>query len=107
MPEPKKMTELEESLEKAILAKNAKQIMEALTKVRNEQQAYDDMVEKEMSYSKRMDSEKNQDNMRKAGVGTIEKKSFEEISPIQKKNYERLPVLMKKGEDALMDLKED
>ena len=96
MPEPKKMTELEEALEKAILAKNAKQIMEALTKVRNEQQAYDDMVEKEMSYSKKMygDSETKDENKSKA-------------RDVAMKNAERLPALMKKGEDALMDLKED
>lgn len=96
MPDPDTMKSLEDELEAAIAAKRAKDIIDALNKVKNEQQRYDDMVKQEMSYSKKMsgDSPEGDDNKSKDRDQSM-------------KNAERLPGLLKKGEDALMELEED
>lgn len=119
MPSEDMMKKLDDELEAAIAAKKAQDIINTLTKIRNEQDAYDMMMNKQLKADqKRMSSQASLENEMKAAEMTgglkniddyaeIEKMEKTTITPIQKKNYKKLPDLIKKGEDALMDLEED
>ena len=119
MPSEDMMKKLDDELEAAIAAKKAQDIINTLTKIRNEQDAYDMMMNKQLKADqKRMSSQAGLENEMKAAEMTgglkniddyaeIEKMEKTTITPIQKKNYKKLPDLIKKGEDALMDLEED
>ena len=88
MPSEDMMKKLDDELEAAIAAKKAQDIIKTLTKVRNEQQSYADMMQRDMTKSKN-------------------EMSSDAVSEEEMKNAKRLEDFIEKGEDALMDLEED
>ena len=88
MPSEDLMKQLDDELEAAIAAKKAQDIIKTLTKVRNEQQSYADMIQRDMTKSKN-------------------EMSSDAVSEEEMKNAKRLEDFIEKGEDALMDLEED
>lgn len=88
MPSEDLMKQLDDELEAAIAAKKAQDIIKTLTKVRNEQQSYADMIQRDMTKSKN-------------------EMSSDAVSQEEMKNAKRLEDFIEKGEDALMDLEED
>ena len=88
MPSEDMMKKLDDELEAAIAAKKAQDIIKTLVKVRNEQQSYEKMMQKQMDNSKKM--------MRS-----------DKVSDEEMMNAKRLDDFIEKGENALMELKED
>jgi hypothetical protein len=88
MPSEDLMKQLDDELEAAIAAKKAQDIIKTLTKVRNEQQSYADMIQRDMTKSKN-------------------EMSSDAVSQEEMKNAKRLEDFIEKGEDALMNLEED
>lgn len=88
MPSEDMMKKLDDELEAAIAAKKAQDIIKTLTKVRNEQQSYENMMQREMTKSKN-------------------EMSSDAVSEQEMKNAKRLDDFIEKGENALMDLEED
>ena len=88
MPSEDLMKQLDDELEAAIAAKKAQDIIKTLTKVRNEQQSYADMMQRLM-------------------IKSNNEMSSDAVSQEEMKNAKRLEDFIEKGEDALMDLEED
>ena len=88
MPSEDMMKKLDDELEAAIAAKKAQDIIKTLVKVRNEQESYEKMMQKQMDNSKKM-------------------MSSDKVSDEEMMNAKRLDDFIEKGENALMDLKED
>jgi hypothetical protein len=88
MPSEDMMKKLDDELEAAIAAKKAQDIIKTLVKVRNEQQSYEKMMQKQMDNSKKM-------------------MSSDKVSDEEMMNAKRLDDFIEKGENALMELKED
>lgn len=130
MPSEDLMKQLDDELEAAIAAKKAQDIINTLTKIRNEQDAYDMMMNEQLKADqKRMSSQASFENEMKAaemtgGLKNIDDDEFKTIERLPRTEYRKrapyyakqkaemknaaeLPKLIKKGEDALMDLEED
>ena len=88
MPSEDLMKQLDDELEAAIAAKKAQDIIKTLTKVRNEQQSYADMMQRLM-------------------IKSNNEMSSDAVSQEEMKNAKRLEDFIEKGEDALMNLEED